>query len=130
MRTDEMHPCLENAILNAKGTQWRTLRGYPSFGFVITKLKQMMPHISGQADVLLDHLGEVSDLGTELTTFETFQALAMDNVGRVFFGLNSTFQHNVHDAFISKALNVIPQMMTGPSHFIARKNYPSAADSE
>ncbi|CAN7981766.1 unnamed protein product [Ixodes pacificus] len=119
MRTDEMHPSLGNAILNAKGTQWRTLRGYASFGFSITKLKQMMPHISEQADVLLKHLGKVSDLGRELSTFDTFQALAMDNVGRIFFGLNSTFQHNVHDAFISKAFNVIPQMMTGPFHFIA-----------
>ncbi|CAN8017293.1 unnamed protein product [Ixodes persulcatus] len=119
MRTDEMHPSLGNAILNAKGTQWRTLRGYASFGFSITKLKQMMPHISEQADVLLDHLGKVSYLGRELSTFDTFQALAMDNVGRIFFGLNSTFQHNVHDAFISKAFNVIPQMMTGPFHFIA-----------
>ncbi|EEC01868.1 cytochrome P450, putative [Ixodes scapularis] len=79
----------------------------------------MMPHVSEQAEVLIDILGEVSDLGRELSTFETFQALAMDNVGRTFFGLNSTFQHNVQDAFIAKALNVIPQMMTGPFHFIA-----------
>uniref|UniRef100_A0A4D5RPE8 Putative cytochrome n=1 Tax=Ixodes scapularis TaxID=6945 RepID=A0A4D5RPE8_IXOSC len=119
MRTDEMHPSLGKAIINAKESQWRTLRGYASSGFSAAKLKRMMPHISEQAEVLIDILGEVSDLGRELPTFETFQALAMDNVGRTFFGLNSTFQHNVQDAFIAKALNVIPQMMTGPFHFIA-----------
>lgn len=83
----------------------------------------MMPFLTEQGGVFMKVLGKLANEGREESMLEAFQALSMDFFCRANFGIDSNFQHTRESQFYVKAKNVIPGMMIGPFHAIARKEF-------
>ncbi|EEC10380.1 hypothetical protein IscW_ISCW007380 [Ixodes scapularis] len=81
----------------------------------------MIPYMSQVADIFVEILGEKADEGKEYPMLCLFQGLTMDYVGRAAFGFDCTFQRDLKHPFLRTAQSVLPGVMTGPFHFLARK---------
>lgn len=121
MLTDQRHPFIGQSIMHARGDHWRRLRGAVSGSFTSAKLRQMMPHISGVADIFMDVLSEKAKLGKEVEMLVPSQALTMDYVGRAAFGIDTSSQRDLKNPFFVTARAVLPGIMKGPFHAIARE---------
>ncbi|CAN8030665.1 unnamed protein product, partial [Ixodes persulcatus] len=119
MRTDEMHPLVGRAVGLAKRSHWKSLRPSITSGFTKLKLKLMMDHITQVGDVFMEVLGKKADQGKEVCMFEATQALAMDYIGRVALGIETSFQNDPKNPFLVTAQRALRDIMTGPFHVLA-----------
>ncbi|KAH7949907.1 hypothetical protein HPB49_016647 [Dermacentor silvarum] len=120
MRTDEEHSFLGQSLLHARGLQWKRTRSCVSYAFTANKFKQMVPYMTQVADIFVQILGEKADDGKEYPMLRLFQGLTMDYVGRAAFGFDCTFQRELTHPFLKTAQSVLPGVMTGPLHMLAR----------
>lgn len=119
-RLDQEHSFLGKAIIHADGLAWKRSRSCLSQAFTVNKLKQMVPVLSGSADVFMDIVEEKAAAGGEWPMLDALQTLAMDYIGRAGFGFGCCFQRDPSNRFMEVARGAFHDLMTGTLHAFAQ----------
>ncbi|XP_077559255.1 cytochrome P450 3A14-like isoform X1 [Haemaphysalis longicornis] len=117
---EQNHPLLRHAIVYAEGAKWRNIRKAVAPGFTPAKLKQIMVNLKSGTDVFIGIVSEHADAGQEVDTFQIYQRLTMDFVGRSALGVDRTFQLGPEDPLALAAKKVLQGIMRGPFHFFCQ----------
>lgn len=117
---EQNHPLFRHAIVYAEGAKWRNIRKAVAPGFTPAKLKQIMENLKSGTDVFTGIVSEHADAGQEVDTFQLYQRLTMDFVGRSALGVDRTFQLGPEDPLALAAKKVLQGIMRGPFHFLCQ----------
>lgn len=117
---EQNHPLLKHAIVHAEGAKWRNIRKAVAPGFTPAKLKQVMENLKTGSDVFIGIASEHADAGQEVDTFQLYQRLTMDFVGRTALGIDRSFQLGPENPLALAAKKVLQGVMRGPFHFVCQ----------
>ncbi|XP_064625154.1 cytochrome P450 3A13-like [Lineus longissimus] len=106
----------------AEGQKWKRQRCIMTPSFSTTKMKQMSPLLNRCIGSMMDVLEERQNEGGPFDVYKNFQALTLDAISSVGFGLDVDSQHDQENVFLQKCRqvfkDVIPGTRTRPLFFI------------
>lgn len=82
---------------------------------------QLFPHLGESADILLEEIAKEASTGKETSVCDLYKPLAMDYISGASFGIETSFQKDRNHPLFLMAKKVLPGIMTGPFHMIARR---------
>ncbi|CAN8007478.1 unnamed protein product [Ixodes pacificus] len=120
MRLLQDHPLLEQNLIFAGASKWKSTRSCLTSAFSVAKMKTMMPAMHHAVDCFLNILDGYAERGQELDISEVSAQLTFDVIGKTAFGIDTKVQDSMDNPLYRAAIDAHPYLMSGAIHNLAQ----------